>query len=123
MKTLVLEVIPGGNQIDDACGTEQKSSRTGQLHSKRMQKVSVAAVACLLKAIFNSIRERVLMFNDISNDMQYLLLAPVKLIGYNTVLQVISLDIGGMVAGAKFRGALKPKLRSSLLLLSKLRLR
>jgi hypothetical protein len=28
-----------------------------------------------------------------------------------------------MVAGAKFRGALKPKLRSSLLLLSKLRLR
>ena len=60
VKTLVLEVVPGGNQIDDACGTEQKSSRTGQLHSKRMQKVSAAAVACLLKAIFNSIRERVL---------------------------------------------------------------
>ena len=84
MKTLVLEVVPGGNQINDACGTEQKSSRTGQLHSKRMQKVSMvsaAAVACLLKAIFNSIRERVLMFNDISNDMQCLLQAPVKLIG------------------------------------------
>ena len=73
---LVLEVVPGGNQTDDACGIKQKTSRTGQLHSKRLVLLQLPACGKQFSILFGNTTEHPESIKSI-NQLCYL--KPMKL--------------------------------------------
>ena len=73
---LVLEMVPGENQTDDACGIKQKTSRTGQLHSKRLVLLQLPACGKQFSILFGNTTEHPESIKSI-NQLCYL--KPMKL--------------------------------------------